>query len=120
MRMWVVDPQILCRVHLLGEHVENHMFLSSLLKKKNLKGFIENNCFEPFSLYSRHKELEEEMIKRNYNHKSPLNEDDFNSSLMYLTEEQKTHRVNRESSLLDLITRCQSCNENYKKKLRGV
>lgn len=25
MRMWVVNPKILCRKHLLGEHVELHM-----------------------------------------------------------------------------------------------
>ena len=30
MRMWMVDPQIMCRQHLLGEHTEMHMFVGTL------------------------------------------------------------------------------------------
>ena len=34
MRQWMVDPRLLCRKHLLGEHVENHMFIGTLKRVK--------------------------------------------------------------------------------------
>ena len=39
MRMWMVNPRIMCRQHLLGEHVEIHMFHSE--NKLLLKAFNE-------------------------------------------------------------------------------
>jgi hypothetical protein len=30
MRMWMVPPKVMCRKHLLGEHVEIHMLAGSL------------------------------------------------------------------------------------------
>ena len=32
MRMWLVNPALLCRQHLLGEHVEMHMFAGHILE----------------------------------------------------------------------------------------
>jgi hypothetical protein len=32
--MWMVDPRLVCSKHLLGEHVELHMFVGCLLKRK--------------------------------------------------------------------------------------
>ena len=66
MRMWLVDPKILCQKHLCGEHVEMHMFLGTLKKGKKIDGFLKNNLFEPRVLHKRHEELKEEMIKLIY------------------------------------------------------
>ena len=41
MRMWLVDPKKLCREHLLGEHLEMHMFAYSINNDKNIEGFLE-------------------------------------------------------------------------------
>ena len=62
MRMWLVNPEIMCQKHLCGEHVEMHMFLGTLKKRKKVDGYITNNLFEPRLLYQRHKNLAEEMI----------------------------------------------------------
>ena len=40
MRMWMVDPKKMCRKHLLGEHVEIHMMVGTLLKGRSIDGFL--------------------------------------------------------------------------------
>lgn len=72
MRMWMVDPAIMCRQHLLGEHVECHMILSTLRAGKSISGYIKNNCVEPHSIKIRHDQLFMEMKNRGYNHQSEM------------------------------------------------
>ena len=57
MRMWMVDPALLCRKHLLGEHVECHMFRGSLLKGKSLRGFLEDGLLDSRELARRHDQI---------------------------------------------------------------
>jgi len=109
-RQWHTPTSIMCRKHLLGEHVEHHMLLGTFRKKKSVSGFIKNNCLEPISLKERHDEIVAEMIKRGYNHKSDL---DFSlSDIDYLSWDEQTTIIDRESSLKDLISRCKDCNNN--------
>lgn len=61
MRMWMVNPRIMCRQHLLGEHVEIHMFIGTLNRKKSVKGYLEKGLLEIHNLYARHEILVEEM-----------------------------------------------------------
>lgn len=72
MRMWNVDPSKMCRKHLLGEHVELHMFLGSIKKGTSMVGYIEGGLLEPFHLWDRHDAIIEEMRLRGYDHQSPL------------------------------------------------
>ena len=75
MRIWDIEPRRLCRQHLLGEHRELHAIWSVLTKGKNgysrhpetlrWKGRLR-------ALFNRHGELVDEMIRRGYNHHSPL------------------------------------------------
>ena len=105
MRMWMVNPKILCRKHLLGEHVECHMFLGAMQHNKNLDGYINNNLFEVDQLFYRHIELSQEMEDRGYKHKSPLN-------LGVYVERRKNYKnvkIDTELSLTDLIVRCPEC-----------
>lgn len=74
MRMWKVDPTKLCRQHLLGEHVEMHMFVGCINKKINLDGYINRKLIEIHHIKDRHEILVNEMNRRNMNHKSPLPE----------------------------------------------
>ena len=106
MRMWMVDPSKMCRKHLLGEHVETHMFLGTLRKKKSIKGYISNNLLEPLSLQQRHDALVAEMTRRNMRHNTPLTIDD---ELDYLSNSELNFRINRESSELELKNRCFNC-----------
>jgi hypothetical protein len=78
MRIWDISPNKLCNRHLLGEHSELHAIWSILTKGK--KGFT----YHPETLrwrgklkalYLRHEEILDEMKKRGFNHKSPLNSD---------------------------------------------
>lgn len=114
MRMWMVDPDILCHRHLLGEHLECHMFYGSILKKMRLDGYIRNNLFEPLSLAERHDELAREMEKRNMKHRSPLIIDP--TKLLYL-QDILYYRINREKSLSDLLARCQDCLKRFQETI---
>jgi hypothetical protein len=75
MRIWDIEPNILCRQHLLGEHRELHAIWSIITNNK--KGY---SCHPEIlrwrgklkALYLRHEKLVIEMKKRKYNHNSPL------------------------------------------------
>jgi len=108
MRMWMVDPKAMCVRHLMGEHLELHMFAGTLNKgKSSVRGYIDNNLLEPKSIVSRHKELTEEMTIRKYNHMSPLKEVD----LKQISEADASHIIDREKALQDLLARCPECRE---------
>lgn len=100
MRQWLVDPKLLCDRHLLGEHVESHMFLGTLKKKVSIKGYIEKGLLQVELLKSRHDELVEEMEKRGMVHKSPF-EIDFP-----LWQEGS---ISIENNIQELKRRCQEC-----------
>ena len=72
MRMWMIDPKMLCKKHLLGEHVELHMFVGTINKNKKLDGYKKNGLVEVHNIKLRHRELAAEMIARGMNHQSPL------------------------------------------------
>lgn len=105
MRMWMVDPKIMCKNHLLGEHVELHMIVGSLNKKKKMDGYANNNLLEINSIKDRHNKLVEEMISRNIRHNSILK--DFDSS--YLTNNIVNTKVDSIKSKNDLLHRCIKC-----------
>jgi len=103
MRMWMVDPVIMCRKHLLGEHVEHHMFIGTINKGVSIKGYVRDNLMEPAALFTRHDELVEEMEKRGYDHKSPLAEH------IGVAPEDYGIRVDVDRSLAELVRRCPEC-----------
>lgn len=106
MRMWLTDPSKMCKKHLLGEHVEMHMFLGTLKKKKSIKGYIKNNLLEPLKLKERHDELVIEMKRRGYNHNTPL---DYNNDIFNYLGEEKYFKINKEAARNELIRRCTDC-----------
>ena len=76
MRIWDVDPAILCRQHLLGEHRELHGLWNILVHgKTGYSRHPETRRWEGklAALYDRHEALVEEMTARGYTHRSPLN-----------------------------------------------
>ena len=108
MRMWMVNPTIMCRQHLLGEHRETHTFAGTLRKKSNIDGYLIEGELDPRLLEARHEELVAEMIRRGYDHYSPLDVPDFS----YL-ELQKTCYIDFDASLKLLLLRCANCRERY-------
>ena len=75
MRIWDIEPQKLCRNHLLGEHRELHALWTILCHNK--KGYSRHPETMRWrgklnALYLRHEKLVMEMRKRGYKHKSFL------------------------------------------------
>lgn len=102
MRMWMVNPKIMCRKHLLGEHLELHMIVGAVLKGNSIQGYIDNNLIEPKSLLQRHSALVEEMEARGYCHSSPIKTPpDWFLNIDFEIDKQK--------SLSDLLDRCEEC-----------
>lgn len=102
MRMWLVDPKLLCRQHLLGEHRELHMFVGHIKRRKDVAGYMYGGLLDPSKLQSRHAELAREMERRGYFDCSPLEEVD--TSYIY-----GVACVDIEANLKDLASRCQEC-----------
>jgi len=98
----MVDPRLLCRKHLLGEHVEMHMFVGTLQKKVSVKGYVDGGLFDSRYLAERHDALVEEMERRGYNHKSPL-------PLVGWNPEEYPGFIDIFLNLEDLANRCSEC-----------
>jgi len=72
MRMWNVNPKYLCTNHLLGEHLEMHMFIGCIKLNKSVKGYIDKGLVEIHNIVNRHNDLVIEMILRGMSHNSNL------------------------------------------------
>ncbi len=75
MRIWDLSPARLCRPHLLGEHRELHAIWAIITQGK--KGYARHPETVRWrgrlhALYRRHERLVDEMQRRGYRHKSPL------------------------------------------------
>lgn len=106
MRMWMVDPRILCKNHLLGEHGEIHKHRHNFVKKHKMAGRV--GQIEPSAMEFRHNELAQEMLARGYNHQSPF----FQPDISHLPPMS----VNREESLAMLLERCYACKARYESR----
>jgi hypothetical protein len=99
MRMWKVSPKKLCVKHLLGEHVEMHMFRSNVVKKRNLSGYIKKGLVEIHNIKKRHDELAREMVLRGMKHNSPMKK--FKGKVLGKVDIAKNEK--------ELIKRCKEC-----------
>ncbi|MHC4725460.1 MAG: pyrimidine dimer DNA glycosylase/endonuclease V [Planctomycetota bacterium] len=63
MRMWMVNPAVMCKKHLLGEHVECHMLVGHLQRKRRITNYIKLNLLQPKSLRERSLATEEPQRK---------------------------------------------------------
>jgi len=108
MRMWNVPTEYMCRQHLLGEHLELHMFVSTINMKKSVEGYMTKGLLEPEKIDKRHDELVQEMEKRNYKHKSPLKK---------ITYDLKGGLVNTCENIEELKRRCPKCRQRIKESL---
>ena len=106
MRQWLVNPKLLCRKHLLGEHVEHHMFIGSIKRGTSVEGYLRDGFLEPKTLYKRHDELVEEMKRRGYNHRSPLPDIDMSHL--------RNGKISIKRNIEDLRGRCAECAKRIK------
>lgn len=101
MRMWMIDPELMCDKHLLGEHVETHMICGCLEKGKNIDGFLKKGLVNPFQVHDRHNHLVEEMVKRCFMHLSPLKYPQYDIFV----------DIDADANLKELARRCPKCRE---------
>lgn len=109
MRMWNVDPALLCRAHLLGEHRELHALVGSILKGISIEGYIKSptsgECLvEVHNIISRHEALHAEMHKRWETPYSPLKE---------FVPWETPGVINAELNRVRLRLNCPHCRERY-------
>ena len=97
--MWMVNPRLMCRRHLLGEHVELHMLAASLRRGISLQGYIEKRLVELHHIAVRHARLVRELERRGYRHRSPLPG----------LRARRQGRVDRRGNLRELAGRCAQC-----------
>jgi hypothetical protein len=101
----MIDPKILCRKHLLGEHGEIHKHRHNFVKRHKMNGRV--GQIEPAAMRARHDELADEMLRRGYNHKSPYEMPD--------TSYLPNMVVDVKESLDLLIERCDDCKKRLEK-----
>lgn len=117
MRTWMVDPSIMCRAHLLGEHREIHALVGMLNKaattmpklKPAVVGLIIHRCIEPQSLAERHEELVFEMLARGWNHYTPF--PDFATDFLGVIDRTVSRNL--------LLNKCPECAERARKSDHG-
>ncbi|NIW09756.1 MAG: hypothetical protein GWN33_03940 [Gammaproteobacteria bacterium] len=101
----MVDPRIMCRQHLLGEHAEIHMFVGTISRGNSVKGYLDKGLLEVHSLYNRHDELVKEMKRRNYRHDSAISKKWKQARML--------GSIDRQKNLEELINRCSRCRKRY-------
>ena len=118
--MWMVNPRVLCTKHLGGEHVETHMFLGCVRRRKKLSGFLQKGLIEPLELKRRHDALAEELLRRKrlksrgevLQHNSPLVLTSEEGKYLEELDRQDRKKVSEMDSLFELIRRCPNCRRN--------
>lgn len=100
MRMWGVDTRLLCDKHLLGEHVEMHMFAGTLKKGISTKGYTETGLFDLSKIRQRHDQIAREMKKRGMNHQSEIDP---------IVDGLKGGYIDQKANLNELKRRCKQC-----------
>lgn len=117
MRMWMTPAAQMCRQHLLGEHVEIHMFIGAMVKGVSMAGYCNSNMMEPGALVTRHRELVIEMERRGYTHRSPVSEHQVKYLLEDLPDEQLFAKVNALWAMRELHRRCPECRSMHQENL---
>lgn len=114
MRMWLVDPRKMCNQHLLGEHVEMHMFVGSIRKGISMQGYTRAGLVDIALLLKRHNLLVEEMAERGMNHKSPLLRPGETMRTLLQSFSEPYGEVDPRASRAELFRRCAGCRARKK------
>lgn len=107
-RMWLVDPELLCRKHLLGEHKELHQLVGHIEAGNTavVEGHAEKGQVDTSEIENRHEELVEEMKRRGFNHDSSMEYDD----------ELSAGEIDVSSNIEELAERCGDCRKRIEER----
>lgn len=99
MRMWMVDPKLMCMQHLVGEHGEIHKHRHNFVKGHGIAG--RKGQIEPEAMKRRHDELVTHLRCHKSQYEQPdLSGYDLNGFIVDVAE-----------SLAELSRRCPKCRE---------
>jgi hypothetical protein len=98
--MWNVNPRKMCNQHILGEHVEMHMFAGTIKKGISISGYINKGLVETGYIKQRHDILVREMARRGINHSSDIDDNNYN---------EEVGTVNKAENEIILSNRCPDC-----------
>ena len=106
MRIWDLDPSVLCDRHLLGEHRELHAIWSVLTTGK--RGYAHHPETLRWrgrlaALYARHDAEVAEMSRRGFRHASPL------AAELATGEAVQTELLDSLEAQRERLARCGSC-----------
>jgi len=102
----MIEPCLLCRQHLLGEHFEIHKAVGNLKHSKTWANSLASKGFlEPQNFIKRHKAIITEMKRRGFNHQSPLEVRGI---------KLPKGKVDTKKSVNDLRKRCKKCRKLLK------
>lgn len=108
--MWMINPELMCQKHIVGEHGEIHKHRHNFVKKHSIKGRI--GQIEPKSMKERHDELA--LFLKNHN--SPYTKPDIS----YLSEDELNSKVDPFQSITELKKRCPKCRGKISSRLRKL
>lgn len=108
--MWMIDPTLLCKQHILGEHHEIHKHRYSFEHEHSFEGYLRDTVtVEPLAMKERHDQLVDYLD----NHDSPYSMPD----LSYMPEWHRQAEVDQLESIVTLIIRCEDCREKILEEL---
>lgn len=110
MRMWMLNPRILCTKHLTIEHDDIHRLINLLITDSRIEDydFIDNIQFK--GVIKRHDAIVCELLRRNIFHTTPLEKNDIN--IENIPDHMKSYVVDSKLSLKDLLIECNRCKMN--------
>lgn len=104
-RMWLADPEIMCRQHLVGEHAELHQLVGTITNHPHgeaiLNGHAKQGNIDTSLIESRHSALVDELRRRGHDHDSPLP----------AFADPDVGSIDIASTRTDLAERCSDCRE---------
>ncbi|MDD9806971.1 MAG: hypothetical protein OXU34_01670 [Gammaproteobacteria bacterium] len=108
--MWGVNPALLCDKHLLGEHVEMHMFAGTIKKGISTRGYEETGLVVLSKIRARHDAIAREMKRRGMNHRSPMDR---------IVNGRKGGWIDEAKNLRELKRRCGECRKRIRRHEAG-
>lgn len=119
MRMWGLPVDLMCNMHLIGEHNEMHGFIGCINASIGIDGYVVRGLVDIRLLEQRHNELATEMSRRGFRHLSPLHRD----RLLRVQELIKARPdlvrdIDKRASLQELWRRCPSCRKIWNDRQR--
>jgi len=107
MRMWLIDPRLLCMKHLKLEHKDLHSIVKNLNSGINLDLYIVRGDIDPSNVFTRHEIVEQELQLRGVYTNSPLHKFECKALETWYGKVN----INLGRSLSDLSSACPSCHK---------